>query len=256
MNGKYKEFIFDPHYEDPDPCQIRHRCRDDKCKEDIYFIGGWDRTQPITYLGIGQSRFDDHIRDLFEKHDIYICENIPTYEHRHDADKDARIIADEIKKKSDDSVSVIGDSYGGMVAQKVASRLPEKVDKLALLFTIASGNKTPKWIDELIGFTDDDISHLTSRVLATRIGQYVFDGIPQNEGVGRGEDVANFFSFDATESNGQIDADVFSLNCLADRWMGKFISVDVVDEMHIRFPCFHHRLWERDVRDIAEFLNR
>lgn len=240
--------VFDPRYEDPKMCEIRHRCRLDECGRDIYFLPGWDGTLPMV-SGDRGDRIDDYAKKYFNDHDVYVCQNLPTFENYHDYKKDAHDLVKAIDGNGDEPIILVGASYGGMVAQYVASQYPEKIEKLGLLFSF---DEVP--YDDVLEITEDDIVDLSSRTMALRPTQFALEIITEYSGAGTPKDVVNFFKLDEAENNKNIKAKTFVLNCPTDGFLGMLPRIDG-SVNRIKSPCIHHRMDEVDVKTLSDFIN-
>jgi 3-oxoadipate enol-lactonase len=99
---------------------------------------------------------------------------------------DMKDCADDVRSVLDDvgwaSTSVLGISFGGMVAQELAVGTPERVERLALLCTSAGGAGGSSYpLHDLEGLPPDERAAVGHRLLDTRFDQSWLDSHPGDQ---------------------------------------------------------------------------
>ena len=251
--------VFDSHYEEAEYCELVHKCRSEKCLDDLYLLPGWDRTLPIVRGDLGD-RFDGYVNKYFNNHDTYSCANLPMFKTDHQIEPVVDALVKEIDRNSGDKkVALLGSSYGGILAQRMASTYPERVSKLALLFSwqrMLNG--------DVLGIPPREIKNIVESWWASdRIINFFRDIFTpsdtsnpveaSDEFLGRPQGFLNLLAVNEAKNNQKITAKTFVLNCLEDKIFGEIPNIAGAT-VKINSPCQHHRMEERDLKMVAEFL--
>lgn len=249
---------FDPEFEELEYCELVHKCRSEKCGDDIYLLPGWDKTLSLVRGNFGE-RLESYTKPYFKNHTTYFCENLPLFEHEHKIDPITEELVKEINRLSGDKkVNLLGTSYGGIIAQRMASNHPDKVNKIALLFSFQKIAH-----DDNIGLSPKDVEAISGWMMSDRVIQFfkdiflLYDGVsrpdPSDDALGRPKDIVTLFGIDEVEKNKNITADTFILNCHEDRLFGEIPNIEGAI-VKINSPCAHHKMEVRDLTAIAKFL--
>jgi pimeloyl-ACP methyl ester carboxylesterase len=245
--------VFDPRYEKPDHCEIMHKCRNKKCGDDVYVVPGWDGSVPIVFGNRGW-RFDSYVSEYFPDNDVYICQNLPYYELDHKVDKIAKALLKQIDTHSKGkSVALIGDCYGGMVAQEAILKEPKKVNKLVMLQTFDS---VPIYqqAGKSVGMNDRVLEWIMSTFMNTRVGQWALDIFSDHEERETVEGLMNYWRYNNEDNIEKIEVPTYVLNCSSDILIGRFPEIKGAKKDIDPF-CFHHRLRPDNVKAMADFIN-
>lgn len=244
---------FDPRYESPDHCTLFHKCRESVCKEDVYIVPGWDGSVPIVDGNLGW-RFDSYVEKYLPKHDVYSCNNLPFYKHNHNITKIAEALMKQVDKHSKEKkVSLIGSCYGGMVAQEVAKKNPEKIESMVLAFSF---DRMPLYQDLLakLDTTGEFTEHAMELFMESRIGGVFMDIFSDNENRETPSGMMEFFKYDNKEGVKEIEIPTYVFNCSSDILLGRFPEIKGAKSVIDPF-CFHHRIRPDNVKAMADFIN-
>jgi pimeloyl-ACP methyl ester carboxylesterase len=244
---------FDPRYESPDHCEIIHKCRDKKCGSDVYILPGWDGSVPIVHGKLGM-RFDSYVKEYFDNHDVYSCRNLPYYKNEHDIDEISRVMFDQIQAHSgQEKVVLIGNCFGGMVAQQVAADNPEKIKGMVLSFSLDS---VPMYQDiaKGAGIQDSDMEYLLGMFLGSRTGQLLMDVFSDNEDLETVDGLMQYWRYDGKEVSEKIEVPTYVFNCTTDAVLGRFPDIKNAEREVDPF-CFHHRIRPDNVESMAAFID-
>lgn len=200
----------------------------------------------VSLTGLeGQGEAVAEAYQLFSaQYSVYLFERKKTLKEGYRVEDMAEDISRAMELLHLDSAYVYGVSQGGMIAQVLAIRYPEKVKKLVLCSTMSRPTKTMErvaktWL-ELAG--KQDVVALNRNffqvVYSTSFLESVKSLLPSLEKAGSAEDCARFcilvkalLHFDVYEQLGQIKCPVLVLGDKKDRTIGVEGSYEIMEKL-------------------------